>query len=148
VTGEGLQRLPVRGVTLERRGFIRDDRGSLSARQVGAGLPFRPLRYFLVQDVPSGTVRGEHAHRAGEQLLVCTRGSVACGVDDGVRRQEVVLDSPELALYMPAMTWGKQHMFSSDAVLMVLASDGYDAKDYIRDYDEFLRLARRSATDE
>jgi UDP-2-acetamido-3-amino-2,3-dideoxy-glucuronate N-acetyltransferase len=142
VSGTRTQTLAVRGVTLERRAFIGDERGNLSARQVGAGLPFRPLRYFLVQDVPAGTVRGEHAHRAGHQLLVCTRGSVAAGVDDGTNRLEVVLDSPELALYMPPMTWGKQHRFSPDAVLMVLASNVYDASDYVRDYDEFLRLAR------
>jgi dTDP-4-dehydrorhamnose 3,5-epimerase-like enzyme len=142
VTQAELQRLSVRGVTLERRPLIRDDRGSLSVRQVGAGLPFHPLRYFLVQDVPAGTVRGEHAHRVGQQLLVCTRGSVTAVVDDGASRQEVVLDSPELALYMPAMTWGTQHTFSAGAVLMVLASDAYDAGDYVRDYQEFLRLVR------
>ena len=59
-------------------------------------------------------------------------------VDDGTHRQEVILDSPELALYVPPMIWGTQYKYTSDAVLLVLASDVYDPSDYIRDYDRFL----------
>jgi hypothetical protein len=105
------------------------------------------VRYFLVQDVPSGAVRGEHAHLACEQLLVCTRGSLTALVDDGRQREEVRLDTPELALYMPAMTWGTQKEFSSDAVLMVLASHEYDPRDYVRDYDEFLAIVARATSE-
>jgi acetyltransferase-like isoleucine patch superfamily enzyme/dTDP-4-dehydrorhamnose 3,5-epimerase-like enzyme len=138
--------LSVRGVVLERRPIIKDMRGSLSAREVGGGLPFAPRRYFLVHDVPSKEVRGEHAHRALEQCLICTRGSVAVLVDDGTHREEVLLDSPELALYLPPMVWGVQYKYTPDAVLMVLASDVYRPEDYIRDYDQFLR--ERKAYDE
>ena len=70
------------------------------------------------------------------------RGAVAVMVDDGTNRQEIVLDSPELALYVPPMTWGIQYKYTADAVLLVLASDVYDAGDYIRDYDEFLQECR------
>jgi UDP-2-acetamido-3-amino-2,3-dideoxy-glucuronate N-acetyltransferase len=139
-TGE--VRLRVRGVTLERRPVIKDMRGDLTAREVGQGLPFVPKRYFIVHDVPSKEVRGEHAHRELEQLLVCIRGSVAVVVDDGTQRQEVLLDSPELALYLPRMTWGIQYKYSADAALLVLASEVYRASDYIRDYDAFLRERR------
>jgi UDP-2-acetamido-3-amino-2,3-dideoxy-glucuronate N-acetyltransferase len=139
-TGE--VRLGVRGVTLERRPVIKDLRGNLTARQVGEGLPFQPARYFIVHDVPSKEVRGEHAHRALHQLLVCITGSVAVLVDDGVQRQELVLDSPELALHVPPMVWSVQYKYTFDAALLVLASDVYDPGDYIRDYEEFLRERR------
>lgn len=115
-----------------------DLRGSLAAIELGTGLPFVPARFFAVFDVPSGDVRGEHAHRACEQVLVCLRGSVACIVDDGTRRTQVRLDSPEVGLYMPAMTWGTQYQYTPDAVLGVFASLPYDSDDYIREYEQFL----------
>lgn len=136
----------VRGVRLIQAPIIHDMRGNLSAREVLNGtLPFVPQRYFVVFDVPSREVRGEHAHRTLEQLLVCLKGSVAVVVDDGERREEIVLDSPEHALYLPPMVWGIQYKYSSDAVLLVLASAAYDAADYIRDYDEFRAVLARSS---
>ncbi len=140
--GAGERRLRVRGVTLERRPVIKDLRGNLSAREVGRGLPFAPLRYFIVHDVPSKEVRGEHAHRTLHQLLVCIRGSVAVVADDGEQREEVLLDSPELALHLPPLTWGVQYKYTPEAALLVLASDVYRPDDYIRDYDQFLRERR------
>ncbi len=134
--------LGVRGVTLERRPVIRDMRGNLTAREVGQGLPFAPRRYFIVHDVPTKEVRGEHAHRSLHQVLVCISGSVTVMVDDGVHRQETVLDSPELALHVPPMIWCVQYKYTPDAALLVLASDVYDPDDYIRDYDQFLRERR------
>jgi UDP-2-acetamido-3-amino-2,3-dideoxy-glucuronate N-acetyltransferase len=79
-------------------------------------------------------------------LLLCTQGSVVVLVDDGVDRRELVLDDPSVALYLPPMIWGSQHSFSSDAALTVLASHTYDAADYIRDYDEFVRLRATAGT--
>jgi acetyltransferase-like isoleucine patch superfamily enzyme len=114
-----------------------DLRGSLAAVEMSTDLPFAPARFFSVFGVPSKDVRGEHAHRECSQVLVCLRGSVRCIVDDGDRRDEVVLDSPRLGLYMPPMTWGTQFGYSADAVLAVFASHPYDGADYIRDYDEF-----------
>jgi acetyltransferase-like isoleucine patch superfamily enzyme len=115
-----------------------DLRGSLAAIELTDGLPFVPQRFFAVFGVPSANVRGEHAHRECEQVLVCLRGSVRCIVDDGHTRDEVLLDSPGRGLYMPAMIWGTQFDYSNDAVLGVFASLPYDAADYIRTYDEFL----------
>lgn len=89
-------------------------------------------------DVPSKDVRGEHAHRECEQVLVCLRGAVVCIVDDGTQRTEVRLDRPDIALYMPPMTWGTQYQYTADAVLGVFASRPYDSNDYIRQYDDFL----------
>lgn len=115
-----------------------DMRGSLAAIELNSDLPFVPARFFAVFDVPSKDVRGEHAHRECEQVLVCLRGAVVCIVDDGTQRTEVRLDRPDIALYMPPMTWGTQYQYTADAVLGVFASRPYDSNDYIRQYDDFL----------
>lgn len=130
----------VAGVRLIELPLIPDLRGSLSFAEVGQKLPFEPKRYFIVFDVKSKEVRGEHAHRRLSQFLVCVKGSCAVVVDDGKNRDEYNLDQPNLGIYLPPMTWGIQYKYSSDAVLLVLASDTYDPEDYIRDYDEFLSL--------
>jgi len=134
----------VKGVELVRAPTIRDLRGNLLAREVGKDLPFKPERYFVIFDVPSKEVRGEHAHYKCEQFLVCLRGAVAVVCDDGQQRQEFPLDSPELGLYLPPMLWSVQYKYTSDAMLLVLASHPYDANDYIRDYDAFLAERRRT----
>jgi UDP-2-acetamido-3-amino-2,3-dideoxy-glucuronate N-acetyltransferase len=141
--GDQLPVTDVAGVTLRRLRLATDLRGSLVAANFASDLPFVPKRTFTVFDVPTRDVRGEHAHRVCEQFLVCLRGSVSAVVDDGGRRQEFRLDRPDLGLYMPAMTWGTQYQYSEDAVLLVFASEEYDAADYVRDYDEFLALLPR-----
>ena len=119
---------------------VADLRGSLSVGEVGEHVPFCPNRYFLVFGVPSAEVRGEHAHHTCHQFLVCVAGRCHAVVEDGQGRREVALDRKNLGLYMPPMTWGVQYRYSSDAVLMVLASHPYDPADYIRDYGEFRAL--------
>lgn len=135
----------VRGVWLHRMPVITDLRGNLSVGEFGKELPFEPQRYFVVFDVSSREVRGEHAHRALHQFLVCLRGECALVVDDGSQREELWLDSPALGVHVEPMVWGIQYKFSTDALLLVLASDKYDPDDYIRDYDEFERLIRQTA---
>jgi acetyltransferase-like isoleucine patch superfamily enzyme/dTDP-4-dehydrorhamnose 3,5-epimerase-like enzyme len=137
-TEQGCHSTGVEGVAVCRLPLIRDLRGSLSFAEYDNLLPFSPQRYFLVFDVPSKDVRGEHAHRELHQFLVCVKGSCAVVVDDGRQRAEVLLDRPNLGLYIPPLVWGIQYKYSRDAVLLVLASDIYKAEDYIRDYDEFL----------
>mgnify|MGYP005814165561 CR=1 FL=1 len=132
----------VAGVELIRVPTIHDLRGNLSAREVGKGLPFTPQRTFVVFDVPTKEVRGEHAHRECKQFLVCLRGSVSVVCDDGKNRQEYVLETPELGVYLPPMVWGIQYKYTADAVLLVLASHPYDPSDYIRDYDTFIAERR------
>jgi UDP-2-acetamido-3-amino-2,3-dideoxy-glucuronate N-acetyltransferase len=134
--------LSVEGIRLHRAPTIKDLRGNLSARELGAGLPFVPARCFVVFDVSSKEVRGAHAHRECHQLLICLRGTLACLVDDGRRRQEVPLDGPELALEIPPMIWAVQYKYTADAMLLVLTSHAYDPGDYIRSYDEFLAARR------
>ena len=120
---------------------ISDMRGNLSVGEFERSIPFAAKRYSLVFDVPSVETRGEHAHKACHQFLVCVRGSVNVVADDGRGRQEYVLDRPEKGLHLPPMVWGIQYKYSPDAVRLVFASHYYDADDYIRDYEEFLALA-------
>jgi len=127
------------GFRLQRLRKPVDMRGSLVATEF-SDLPFVPQRSFLVFDVPSKEVRGEHAHRACEQFLVCVSGSVNVLADDGTHRQEFVLDDPSVGIHLKAMTWGTQYKYGPGTVLLVFASLPYDDADYIRDYEEFLSL--------
>jgi UDP-2-acetamido-3-amino-2,3-dideoxy-glucuronate N-acetyltransferase len=121
-----------------------DMRGNLMAAEFARDLPFVPKRCFVVFDVPNQEVRGEHAHKQCHQLLVCVAGSVAVMVDDGRSRAEFILERPDAGVHVPPMVWARQYRYSPGAVLLVLASEPYDAQDYIRSYEEFLRL-RESA---
>ncbi len=139
-SGTDLQPLTVKGVRLIKLPQIVDLRGSLTIGEFDQHLPFIPKRYFVISDVPSMEVRGEHAHRELHQFLVCLKGSCALVVDDGKHRGEITLDKPDIGVYLPPMIWGIQYKFTSDAILLVLASDIYKADDYIRDYDDYLKL--------
>jgi UDP-2-acetamido-3-amino-2,3-dideoxy-glucuronate N-acetyltransferase len=132
---------PVKGVTVHTFPIVRDLRGDLTAGEFEKQIPFTPRRYFMVFGVPSREVRGAHAHRECHQFLVCVRGNCAVVADDGTRRVEVALDSPNRGVYLPPMTWGVQYKYSIDALLLVFASHHYMASDYIRDYAEFLALS-------
>ena len=132
----------VRGVSLYRLQLADDLRGSLAAVEFGRHVPFVPRRCFMVFNVPGKEVRGEHAHRRCHQLLVSARGSLSVVVDDGSAREEILLEQPDVGLYVPPLTWAIQYRYSPDALLLVLASDPYDPEDYVRDYDEFLSLIR------
>lgn len=136
--------LGVGGVTLHRLKLVADIRGDLVVGEFKNELPFEPKRYFLVFGVPSVKTRGEHAHRACHQFLTCVKGSCAVVVDDGVKRAEVLLDSPDKGIYLPPMVWGIQYKYSADAVLLTFASELYDPTDYIRNYAEFTALVRGS----
>ena len=140
--GQPVTRLNVGDVTLHRLKMVPDMRGDLSVGEFEKDIPFAPKRYFLVFNVPSEKTRGEHAHRKCHQFLICVKGSCSVVVDDGLARREVKLDSPDLGLHLPPMTWGIQYKYSPDAVLLVFTSDYYDASDYIRNYQEFITLVQ------
>jgi UDP-2-acetamido-3-amino-2,3-dideoxy-glucuronate N-acetyltransferase len=120
--------------------LIKDLRGDLSFAEFENHLPFQPKRYFLIFDVPNNEIRGEHAHKECHQFLICIRGSCQVVCDDGRNRREYLLDSPQKGLHIPPMVWGIQYQYSSDAMLLVFASENYDSADYIRDYSQFLKL--------
>lgn len=136
----GFDTCSVKGVTFHNLPEIVDIRGSLSVGEFERSVPFPVKRYFLVYDVPSIETRGEHAHRACHQFLICVRGQCSVVADDGTNREEFLLNKPNLGVYLPPMVWGIQYKYSADAVLLVFASDFYDAADYVRDYSEFKRL--------
>ncbi len=138
------QNLSVPQVKLYELPDISDLRGSLTFAEYPGDLPFQPRRFFLISNVPGKDVRGEHAHKELHQFLVCTHGSCSIVVDNGQQRCEILLDKPTLGLHVPPMIWATEYKFTSDAVLLVLASDIYKADDYIRDYSEYLRLVSKS----
>lgn len=135
--------LKVPAVRLIQLPLIAEARGSLSYGQYDEHLPFIPLRYFIVFDVPRAAVRGNHAHRRVMQALVCVKGSLRVTFDDGHQRDGVTLDSPAHGLLIPPLVWATQENFSPDGVLLVLSSETYDASEYIRDYAEFQNLVKR-----
>lgn len=136
--GKGVRPSSVKGVQLHTFNAIADMRGSLSVGEFQREIPFEPKRYFLVYDVPTAETRGEHAHVECHQFLIAVKGSVHVVADDGERREQFVLDQPNIGLYLPPMTWGIQYKYSEDAVLLVFASHFYDPADYIREYGVFL----------
>jgi carbonic anhydrase/acetyltransferase-like protein (isoleucine patch superfamily) len=143
-TDSSVTPLGVGGAALHRMKKVVDMRGSITVGEVGREVPFKPERYFIIFDVPNQELRGAHAHRVCHQFLICVRGSSRILVDDGVNRREVILDRPEIGVYMPPMIWGTQYRYTVDAVLLVFASHHYDANDYIRSYDQFLELIENS----
>ena len=136
------EELGVGSARLFRLPQFRDIRGSLAVAELSQSLPFQAKRCFIVFDVPGRELRGEHAHKELHQFLVCVKGQLHVALDDGNRRTEVVLDGPGVGLHIPPRVWGIQYQYSPDAVLVVLASDIYDADDYLRDYEEFLDFVR------
>lgn len=117
-----------------------DLRGDLTAIDFDRDLPWTPKRFFAVYGVPSKEVRGEHAHYECAQVLIALSGSVTVFLDDGMKRQQVVLSDPTSALLVPKLVWAAQFNYSKDAVLGVFASHAYESADYIRSYEEFLKV--------
>lgn len=117
-----------------------DPRGSLFFAQDDS-IPFAVKRLFALYDLTPGISRGGHAHRAQHQLLMMPAGGVTVVVDDGRKRTAVRLDRPNRLLHVPPLLWLDLEDFTPGAVCMVLASDVYLEADYIRDRDEFLRIA-------
>lgn len=120
-----------------------DDRGSLVTLEATKTVPFDIKRVYYIFDTKLGVARGFHAHKALKQVAVCLTGSCSILLDDGQNKEEVILDSPKEGLLIEGLVWREMHGFTPDCVLMVLASEYYDEADYIRNYDDFLRVAYR-----
>lgn len=114
-----------------------DNRGYLSVVEKGIDIPFEIKRIYYLYMVPE-VARGAHAHKQLQQLLIATSGSVDVIMDDGAEKKTFHLDRPWKGLLIPSGLWRDLENFSGGAVLMCLASEKYDAADYIRDYEEFL----------
>lgn len=125
-----------------------DDRGQLIALEEFKDIPFEVRRIYYMYDTGEDVVRGRHAHRSLQQILICIHGSCKILLDDGHTREVVDLEKPYEGLYISNHVWREMYDFSSDAVLLVLASDYYDEKDYIRDYDDFLLYVKECETED
>lgn len=120
-----------------------DYNGKLVALEQNKDIPFEIKRVYYIWDTAKEVVRGRHAHRKLEQIIVCMRGSCDFILDDGHNRETVHLDNPAQGLYVKNNIWREFTNFSEDCVIMVLASKHYDEADYIRDYDTFLKEIRK-----
>ena len=118
-----------------------DDRGMLVALEEFNDIPFEIKRVYYMYDTKTDVHRGFHAHKCLEQILVCICGSCKVLLDNGEEKKVISLEKPYEGLYIANDMWREMYDFSPDAVLLVLASDYYNEQDYIRDYDEFKRIA-------
>lgn len=116
-----------------------DERGSLVVVEQLKDIPFEIKRVFHIYDLSPEGVRGSHAHFKNKYLLVTAVGSCKITLDNGSVRHTYELNKPNIGLFQDKLVWAEMHDFSKDCVLIAYASEGYDTKDYIRDYDEFLR---------
>lgn len=124
---------------------ISDPRGNLTFAEGDAHVPFKIKRTYWVYDVPAGESRGGHAHKRLKQLVVALSGSFTVTLDNGRERQTVLLNHPWQGLLIETNVWRTLDDFSSGAVCMVLASEHYDADDYIEDYDQFISYVKANS---
>ena len=116
-----------------------DRKGNISVVENGKDVPFDVKRTYYLYDVPGGESRGGHAHKELSQLIIAASGSFTVTLDDGCVKRTFTLNRPYQGLYVVPGIWRTLDDFSSGAVCLVLASEKYDAADYIRDYNEFLK---------
>lgn len=121
-----------------------DERGKLVVIEGNQQIPFEIKRVFYIYDSDETVVRGQHANRNSEFVLVNVSGSSKVRITDGEQETIVCLDKPMMGLYIPRMIWKDMFEFSEDSVLLVLASTHYDENEYIRDYDEYLKEIGKS----
>ncbi len=120
-----------------------DNYGSLIPLEVEEDIPFAVNRAYYIFNVEQGVRRGFHSHKELEQILVCVHGSVKILVKTPFESEDILLDQPDIGLYIGPAVWREMYDFSSDAVLLVFASMHYDTSDYIRDYAEYEAFARK-----
>lgn len=117
-----------------------DERGNLVAIEGNQDIPFDIQRVFYMYGTDSTMVRGEHANRDSEFVLINVAGSSRIVLKDGLGHEEsVILDKPRMGVYIPKMIWKEMCDFSSDSVILCLTNTHYNGKEYIRDYAEFER---------
>lgn len=112
--------------------------GNLVAVEECKDIPFSIKRVYYMYDTKNDAVRGRHAHKSLEQVIICVHGSCKIKLDDGQESEILTLDKPNEGIYISCPLWREVYDFSPDAVLMVLASELYQESDYIRDYKDFL----------
>ncbi|MCT4629273.1 FdtA/QdtA family cupin domain-containing protein [Winogradskyella sp.] len=122
---------------------VHDERGSLAVVEKDV-IPFEMKRVYYLYDVPSDSFRGGHAHKEQESVIIALSGSFEVIIDDGNDHKRIMLNKPTQGLYVPTNIWREIDNFSSGAVCLVLASTNYNENEYVRDYDLFCKLQRRT----
>lgn len=121
-----------------------DERGNLVAVEGNQDIPFEIARVFYLYGTDGTMVRGKHANRNSQFVLINVAGSSKVKVDDGLGHVQVVyLDKPRMGLYLPPMVWKEMYDFSEDSVILVLSDQHYDSTEYIRDYDQFRKEVKK-----
>ena len=118
-------------------------KGNISVVENGNTIPFDVKRVYYLYDVPGGESRGGHAHENLYQMIIAVSGSFCVTLDDGKEKRKFILNRPYQGLFVVPGIWGELDDFSSGSVCLVLASEKYDEKDYIRDYEIFLKYKEK-----
>ena len=114
-----------------------DERGKLVVVEGSQDIPFKIERVFYIYGSDSEVVRGQHANRESEFVLINVGGTSKVRIDNGHSEAIIELNKPMMGLYIPTMVWKDMYDFSEDSILLVLASTHYNGKEYIRDYEEY-----------
>jgi hypothetical protein len=122
---------------------ISDNRGNLSILEGGV-VPFKIRRVYYIYDVPGGSVRGAHAHKHLEQIIIAINGSFDVFIDDGKKKKKIHLNRAFKGLYLTPLIWRNMKNFSTGAICLVLASRKYSEADYIRNYEDFKKLSKQN----
>lgn len=122
--------------------------GHLTPVEGGRDIPFEIKRIYYLTRVPENTIRGFHAHKKLEQILICMNGEVTISVSTPYDKQLITLNDPAKGLYIGPMIWREMYDFSPGSVLTVLASEYYDENDYIRDYRTYCEMAQKYLKEE
>ena len=120
-------------------GDLGDERGNLVVVEGEQDIPFEIKRVFYIYGSDSEVVRGQHANRKSEFVLINVSGTSKVRVDNGSEEDIIELNRPRMGLYLPTMLWKDMYDFSEDSVLLVLTNTHYDGAEYIRDYDEYVK---------
>ena len=120
-----------------------DGRGKLVVIEGGVAVPFDIQRVFYIYESDSTVVRGQHANRESEFVLINVSGQSKVRITDGKEECIVALDKPMMGVYIPKMMWKDMYDFSPDSVLLVLASTHYNGEEYIRNYDDYLKVMQK-----
>lgn len=116
-----------------------DNRGSLISLEEEKNIPFVIKRVYYIFGTRTNTTRGKHSHTNLQQVAICVSGSCKFLLDDGHKKEIIVLNSPNVGLYIGKNIWREMYDFSSNCVLMVLANEYYSENEYIRNYEDFLK---------
>ncbi len=121
---------------------VGDRNGQITSLNNLVEIPFEIKRIFYLYDIPGGESRGAHAHKQCHQLLIAASGSFEVVIEDGINKQQIILNRPNIGLHIPPGIWASEINFSSGSICLVLASHVFDESDYIRNYLEYEKFIR------